>query len=127
MAEQIPYVIPLNAVLAGNASISLQYSVPQAWTLDIKEWFWTSTGVFRINDILDSRGVHYTNASQSIPILSTFLRNPGNSNISFDDFMLPLHVNGGDTIFIQITDTSGGGNTINCVLNTVVNLPTGSG
>lgn len=127
MAETIPYAIPLNAVLAGNGSISLIYSVPQDWKLYIKEWFWTSTGVFRINDIRDSRGVHFTNASQSVPILSTFLRNPGNSNIALDDFMLPITIDGGNTIYIDITDTSAGANTVNAVLNCTVDVPTGAG
>lgn len=118
--KTIPFLIPLNVVLAGNATGNLSFAVPQNWILHIKQWWFTSTGVFRINQLQDSTGVNYTNATQSVAILSTFLQNPGNQFRAMYDFLANIDLDGGKQIIIQVQDTSGAGNTINALLNCTV-------
>ncbi len=118
--KTIPFLIPLTVVLAANGVGNLSFAVPQNWILHIRQWWFTSTGIFRINQLQDSTGVNYTNATQSVPIPSTFLQNPGNAFLSINTFLHDIDLDGGKSIIIQVQDTSVAGNTINAVLNCMV-------
>lgn len=123
MARTIPFLIPMTVTVAANQSGNLSYTVPQTWVLHIYELYFTSTAAFRINQFSDSTGVNYSNVTQSVPILNTFLQNPGNSNLSLKALMHALELVGGQILTIQVQDTAGGSNTINCVANAVVDYP----
>jgi len=118
--KQIPFFIPLNVVLAANGIGNLSYAVPSLWILHV---FFTSTGAFRINAFGDSTGVNYTNASQSVPILSTFLSIPTTANIGLMPFQHSLDLDGNKTLTIQVQDLTAAPNTINSVLNCMVEYP----
>jgi len=118
--KTIPFLIPLSVLLTANGVGNLSFSVPQNWILHIRQWWFTSTGIFRINQLQDSTGVNYTNATQSIPIPSTFLQNPGNAFIAHNSFLSPIDLDGGKSIIIQVQDTSVAGNTVSALLNCLV-------
>lgn len=121
--KQIPFWIPLNVVLAANAIGNLSFAVPSLWVLHVFQVFFTSTAAFRINSFADSTGINYTNASQSIPILSTFLSIPSTANIGLLNLMHTLDLDGNKTLTIQVQDTSGAPNTINSVWNSMIEYP----
>lgn len=127
MAETIPYLIPLTKVVSANSPDSLITTVPTGWTVRVKRWLWTSTGIFTITDIVDSRGVHYTPATQSNGILSTFVQSPANAFLGFDYFQTDLIVRGGDTLTISVIDTSTASNTLRLLLECIAELPQGAG
>jgi hypothetical protein len=121
--KQIPFFIPLNVVLGANAIGNLIYSVPSLWIVHMLQMFFTSTAAFRINAINDSTGVNYSTASQSTPILSSFLSIPTTANIGLLNLQKSLDLDGNKSLVIQVQDTSGAGNTINCVINAMAEYP----
>lgn len=121
--KQIPFWIPLTVILAASGIGNLSFAVPSLWVLHVYQVFFTSTGIFRINAFNDSTGINYTNASQSVPILSTFLSIPTTANIGLLQLQHTLDLDGNKLLTIQVQDTSAAPNTVNSVLNCMVEYP----
>lgn len=118
--KTIPFLIATQVVLAANAVGNLSFAVPQNWLVHIRQWWFVSTGIFRINQLQDSTGVNFTNATQSVPIPSTFLQTPANGNLAIRDLLGSLDLDGGKTLIMQVQDTSGAGNTISSIWGSLV-------
>lgn len=114
-----PYYLIMQVALAASGSGTLQYPVPPNETLSLSELRFIATGAFSITDIRDSTGRHYTNASPSIPILSTLVQNSANGNISAKDFDVPLDIPGNVTLYVDVKDTSAAINTVNMLFTGV--------
>lgn len=112
MAE-FPYVLVLQAVALANSTATAFYALPPNEKLSLHDVRRSATGAFSITDIRKSGGEHLTNASASTPILSTQIQDGSSPNIGFTDFGGELEIEGGETFYIDVKDTSGSGNTIN--------------
>lgn len=112
----VPYLLLLTASLASGGTASPSYAVPQGQNLNVKNLFYQSTGTFKVTGIRTSDGRNYTNASGSQGIPSSLLNNAAASNISFNDFVPDLFVDGGVILYIDLLDTSAGANTVNLLL-----------
>lgn len=118
-----PYYLTLQAILAASGSGTMQFPVPQGQTLDIAGIRQNSTGAFVVTDIRTSDGVHYTNASVSVPIPNDVFQDSGSPNIQFTDMPELLHVEGGTILYIDVRDTSAAPNTVNIILACKLTLP----
>lgn len=114
-----PYLLVLEATLAANGTGTLSYPVPQNEQLELHQIFQQSTGAFGITSIHDSGGTNFTNASSTIEIDDDFIDDVDEANIAVRDFIVPLVVNGGTILYIDVEDTSGAGNTVSILLNGV--------
>lgn len=115
----IPYMAILQVVLGANSTGTMTYQIPVNEALHIKQLEVQSTGTFIIYDIRNSQGYHFTNASQAIGILNTFIQPGNNANAAFNQFMNELLVDKGSSIYFDVKDTSGAGNTVNLLLNCI--------
>lgn len=111
----IPFTLILQAVLTNGGTATVSYPVPPGETLLIKDMVFASTGAFNIYGIRDSSGRNYTNASLSVEIPSTVLASGANNNNHIPPFDIPLIVEGSTTIYFDLEDTSGAGNTVDLV------------
>jgi hypothetical protein len=107
-----PFLLQLQLVLTSNASGSLQYTVPNTEAITIKGLIHKSTAGFNITDIRDTSGRHYTNAGSSTPIPNTVIASGANNNNAIKDLGGDIILPGGTGLTIDVTDTSGAGNTI---------------
>jgi hypothetical protein len=111
-----PFLLQLQVILTANAQGTMTFIVPQQETLEIKQIRIFSTGIFIINDIRDSFGRHYTNANLTVGVDSRTLQSGGSGNIGMQDWPIPLIIEKGTTLYIDVKDTSAGGNTISLLL-----------
>lgn len=119
----VPYILQLTQVAGSGGVVRLSYIVPSSEGLDLYDMLFVSTGIFNIFDIGNSAGQHYTQATQSNPILSSMLQNPTNGNLALRTFHSPLVIAGGMMFYVDVIDTSGAGNTIRGTFNGVRHLP----
>lgn len=123
MALDIPFYLYMQQVAAANGTITMSYQVPTNQTLKLKEWRWSSTGIFSVYGIRDGAGRFYTNASAALPIPSTLLQLGSSSNIGLASIPLELTLGGGYIIFVDLKDTSAAPNTINLLWTGIMNVP----
>lgn len=116
---QIPYLLAISATLNANGTGTLQYTVPPNEKLMVDELYFVSTGAFSITDIRVSGGHVITNAGANNPIPSTMLGLSSNENNTLQKLKLPITLNGGQVLYIDLLDTSGAGNTVRFVGNSV--------
>lgn len=122
MAEQ-PYILIEQAVLTGNGTGTVSYTVSNQERLRIYEIFQQATGAFNITDIRDSTGNHFTNASANVEIPSILIASGANGYNHLGKFPIPIELAGGVTIYIDLEDTSGSGNTIDIIAMCVQDYP----
>jgi len=113
---QIPFLVILEAELAASGVATLMYQISNQENLDIVGWRQQSTGVFDVRAIRTSDGQHYTQASATVGIPSEFIPDVADGYNGIDQFPIPLHVGNGQTIYIEIADTSVAPNTVTLVL-----------
>lgn len=112
MASLTPYLIPLSVVLLSTAQGTLMYSTSPGQRVYIREWRWTSTGIFDLYDVRVQTSLRITNSSLTTPIKSTHLQNPGNAFLGIKDFMPEWVIEPNNTLYLDVKDTSVAGNTI---------------
>lgn len=112
MATTIPYEVFLSQVLTSGGTGTLTYAVPPGQTLAIDEFTFISTGAFSVVGIRNGGGQQFTNATPSNGIPSTMLANGLNQFNVIKDFKPDLVIQGGDTFYIDIIDTSAAPNTV---------------
>ena len=119
----IPFFLEFHLVIAaGGGVITASYNVPAIQTLHVNKWIYTSTGVWGIYQIRNANGRVYGNLSQSNPFRSDFIQKGASPNIGILDLPYELLITGGDTLYIDIIDTSGAANTIELGLCGVLDL-----
>jgi hypothetical protein len=111
-----PYIPVLKVVLAASGAGVCSLAIPQNENHDYRQIRVTSTGAFVITDISTGQSNHFTNANSGTPIPYHVFQDPLSPNIGIISLDVPLHIDGGQTLNIYVTDTSGAGNTINFVL-----------
>jgi hypothetical protein len=122
MATQIPYLLSLNTVLTALGQNTMSYQVPPGQTLEIDEFVFVATGIFNLVGIRNGGSVLFSNISPSLPILSTMIADVANNFNVIKSFMPHLIIQGGDTFYIDVIDTSGAGNTVRFLGNCLKNL-----
>ena len=118
-----PFLHVFEATLTANGTGTLSVIVPNSEKLTIHSIFFTSTGVFNITDIRTSDGVHYTNASASVEIPSSIMGSVADGYNTIVDLAGEIVVDGGTTFYIDLEDSSGSGNTVTFVLNSLKETP----
>lgn len=116
MAE-IPYLELASVTLTANGVGTFSQPVPNTQQLSLREWVFSSTGVFQITGIRTSDGRNYTNASPSVPIPSAVLPSGANNFNAIHQFIPELVVPGNVILYIDFKDTSGAGNVVNLLLS----------
>lgn len=115
MAE-IPYLELASVVLTANGTGTFSQPVPNTQTLSIREWVFTSLGLFQITGIRTSDGRNYTNASPSVPIPSAVLPSGANNFNAIHSFIPELVIPGNVILYIDFKDISAAPNTVNLLL-----------
>lgn len=115
MAE-IPYLELASVVLTANGTGTFSQPVPNTQTLSIREWVFTSLGLFQITGIRTSDGRNYTNASPSVPIPSAVLPSGSNNFNAIHSFIPELVIPGNVILYIDFKDISAAPNTVNLLL-----------
>ena len=111
---QIPYILQLQVTLTASGQGTLTYTVPNNEELDLREWVFSSTGVFGITGIRVTGGNTLTNASNNQYIPNTHLPMAVAETNNISKFYEPLIIKGGSTLQIDLLDTSVAGNTVKC-------------
>ena len=112
---EFPYILVLEATLAGNGTGTVMYTLPQNEKMELSQLRFASTSTFNITDIRDSSGNHMTNASPAVEIPSSVIQ-PGNQAFrSLGDFIVPFVIDQGKTFYVDLEDSSGSSNTITLV------------
>lgn len=122
MPQTIPFIVPLTFALSANGQGTLSYSVPQQWKVHIKKIWQDSTGAFDFVGLQNNNGLQYTSATVNTPIPSSFVQQPDTADISFNEFEIPIDLDGGQILNVLVKDTSGSGNTVNLLLSGVADI-----
>jgi len=117
MAQDIPYQLFLSVSLAASGQGTMTYQVPQGQTLELDEFVFTSTGSFKVVGIRNAGGINFTNATPSNGIFSTMFGNAANNFNVMRDFKPNLVIVGGDTLYIDVLDTSVAANVVSFLAN----------
>lgn len=113
---EIPYLELASVVLTANGTGTFSQPVPNTQTLSIREWVFTSLGLFQITGIRTSDGRNYTNASPSVPIPSAVLPSGANNFNAIHSFIPELVIPGNVILYIDFKDISAAPNTVNLLL-----------
>ncbi|KKN10110.1 hypothetical protein LCGC14_1039930 [marine sediment metagenome] len=116
MARTFTFNLVLDVDVIASGTGTLTYTVSQDEELDLMEIFHAATGAFQINDIRDSVGFHYTNASANNPISSALIAQGANEYNHLGKLPVPINVKGGSTIYFDVQDTSTSSNTIRLII-----------
>lgn len=120
MADR-PYVMIMEAnQLAANARKTLIFNVGSSEQIEVYSFQQQSTGTFSIEDIYDSDGNQYTNASPSTPIPSAFIPDVSDENNGLITLVQPIIIPPNHNFKVDIIDTSGSQNTITLVFNVFI-------
>lgn len=117
MTSIIPYELFLSSVLTALGTGTLTYQVPPNQTIEIDEFVFIATGTFNVVGIRNGGGMQFTNATPSNGIPSTMIANGLNQFNIIKDFKPNLIVLGGDSLYIDVIDTSAAGNTVRFLAN----------
>jgi len=107
-----PFMMIMQVVCAGSGTATLSYNVAKQEVLKLHKFLVSATGIFNIVDIRDSQGRHYTNASGSAPIPDTIIGKPVDAFNNLGELPIPLVLEGGTTLYVDVVDTSTATNTI---------------
>lgn len=107
-----PYILTMKETCNANGTVTLSYQASNQERFEFSEIIQDSTGIFDITDIRDSSGRHYTNASASNPIDSTFIQDTDNEYNSISVLPIPLVLDKGKTLYFDVKDTSTSSNVI---------------
>ncbi len=113
----IPYLLQMQVTLAGSGSGTLSFTVPNNEKLSLEEWIFSSTGIFSITGIRVTGGNNISNAGANLAIPSTHLQLVSTNNNGIKKLPIPLLLDGGSTLYIDVLDTSAAGNTVKCTFN----------
>lgn len=113
----IPYELFLSAALTAGGTGTLTYQVPQGQTLELDEFVFSSTGTFSLVGLRNAGGINFTNATPSNGIPSTMLASAANQFNIIKDFKPNLIIQGGDTLYVDLIDTSAAPNTVRLLIN----------
>lgn len=116
---KIPYLLEMQTVLAANGTGTLTYTVPNNESLELHAFIISSTGTFNVTGIRVTGGNNITNAGSNLPIPDVHFKKTGNDFNGLHKFIIPLMLLGGGTLYIDVVDTSGAGNTIRTTFNCV--------
>lgn len=111
-----PFWFTDTITLAANASGSLNLPVSAGEKARFKRAQFIATGVFQINDIRDSSGQRYSNASTNDPIPSTALNDAATDFSGISRFEPPLELEGPLQLLFDILDTSAAPNTVRVIV-----------
>jgi hypothetical protein len=114
---QIPYLLILSSVTISLGTGTMTYQVPPGQTLEIDEFVFLSTGIFNLVGIRNGGQNYFSNVTPSNPIPNTMLANFANQFNVIKDFKPNLTIMGGDTLYIDVIDTSVAANTIRFLAN----------
>jgi hypothetical protein len=98
--------------VSGNASGTIVIAQGATEKGEIRSIIFDSTGAFQIEEIRDSSGTPYTNASSADPIPSTLLKASTNMTTGKIDLPVPIALSPNLILYITVKDTSGSSNTI---------------
>ena len=112
-----PFLLVMAKTVGSGLSDTLSYSVPRGEKLTITQLYFDSTGTFNVTDIRNAKGMSYSNALGNAAIPSTFFNDVTNQFNTLLNLVVPLELDGNDTLYIDVTDTSGGSNVIRFVAN----------
>jgi hypothetical protein len=115
--EWYPYILTDALTLGANASGTLMLSVGATEEFQGAEIFFVETSTFSITGITDSSGKPYTNADATNLIASTLFDTALDQRSDIGKFMVPLQLPPNTMLSINVTDTSGAGNTIYVYIN----------
>lgn len=110
-----PFFLVLEVALAASGTGTVSYTVSKQERLEISRLLHESTGIFNVTDIRNSNGLHYTNASALEELPGAMLADVTDDYNAIGEFPIPLVVAGGETIYIDLEDSSGAGNTVTIV------------
>jgi hypothetical protein len=117
MATNVPYLLFLSASLSAGGQGTMTYQVPPNQSIEIDEFTFISTGTFKVVGIRNGGGIQFTNATPTNGILSTQLANGANNFNVIKDFKPNLIVQGGDSLYIDVLDTSTLANVVSFLAN----------
>lgn len=115
MAEY-PFFVELKETVGANSTATLSYQVAANEQLTIKAMRQKSTGTCDITQIRDSRGVSYSNADATEALPLELIADLADSNNGLLGLPIDLVVPGATTIYFDLKDTSGAGNTVHLIL-----------
>lgn len=116
MVMELPFLTRLSVVLTSGATGRMNYAVSANEKLQITKIYQKSTGAFDIYGLSDSAGRAYTNASSGAGLDSNFIQDVDTSFIGFSDFPVPIYLEGGQSLSLDVIDTSAAGNTVEIML-----------
>lgn len=109
----ITYLLELTVTLGADSTGTLQYTVPNNESMELMKLVHTSQGTFDITDIQTGSGKSHTNAGANNGIPNTHLQDAVNAFRAIMEFPKPIVLSGGDTLTIDLLDTSSAGNVVN--------------
>lgn len=118
MPQTVPYELFLSTSLTAGGQGTMTYQVPPGQSIEIDEFVFQSTGAFKVVGIRNGGGIQFTNATPSNGIPSAMLANAANQFNVIKDFKPNLVIQGGDSFYIDVLDTSAAPNVVNFLGNT---------
>lgn len=112
-----PFLLVLETALNANGVGTVSYQVSPMETLTLTGLVFASTGTFNITSIRDSGGRQYTNATATVEIPSSVIPSGANANNAIWEFPTPMVIEKGNSLIIELEDSSGSGNTVTLIAN----------
>lgn len=107
-----PFIFTDTVVLTASATATVRLPVSNGEKGFYGKLYFVSTGAFNVTGLRSDNSISYSDASAENPLTSTTLQNAANANRSLEGFDLKLDLEGPNALNIDITDTSGSGNTV---------------
>jgi len=114
-----PFLLQLDVTLTSGGTGTLTHTVPNNEKLVIDELVFNQTGIFNIIGITVSGGRNISNASNNKPIPSVVLQKGTNQFNHIGKFLTNLILSGGETLTIELLDTSAGSNLVQLTANCI--------
>lgn len=114
-----PFWLQLDVTLASGGTGTLTHTVPNNEKLTISELVFNQTGTFSVIGFTVSGGRNISNASNNKPVPSVNLQKGTNQFNHIGKFDTPLVLNGGETMTIELLDTSAGSNLVQLTANCI--------
>jgi len=118
-----PYLLTMKDTTTSGGSVTLSYQLANGRKLHIHDILFQSTNTFDlINMYTAAAGRELGNMSNSNPIPSGMLREDDTQNHRPKFPIEPLILEGGDTLYIEVKDTATVANTIQALLNCIMEV-----
>lgn len=116
----VPFNVLLQDTLASGGTATLSRQVPdgQKWT--ITALYQKSTGAFNVTNIRNGTGQYFGNFSPSNALPNDFIPDVENGYNAPDTFKHDVVINGGDSLYIDIVDTSASSNLVQIVIEGIL-------